>query len=82
MSDNPHANGGVLLRDLRLPDFRTFAVEVKQPGAVNAESTRVQGAFMRDVMKLNAENRNFRIFSPDETTSNRWNDVLDVTARM
>ena len=82
MGDNPHANGGVLLRDLRLPDFRSFAVEVKQPGSVNAESTRVQGTFMRDVMKLNAQNRNFRIFSPDETTSNRWNDVLDVTARM
>ena len=82
MGDNPHANGGVLLRDLRLPDFRSFAVEVKQPGSVNAESTRVQGAFIRDVMKLNAQGRNFRIFSPDETTSNRWNDVLDVTARM
>jgi xylulose-5-phosphate/fructose-6-phosphate phosphoketolase len=82
MSDNPHANGGMLLHDLRLPDFRSFAVEVKQPGAVNAESTRVQGAFMRDVMKLNATSCNFRIFSPDETTSNRWNDVLDVTARM
>ena len=82
MGDNPHANGGVLLRDLRLPDFRSFAVEVKQPGSVDAESTRVQGAFMRDVMKLNAQNRSFRIFSPDETTSNRWNDVLDVTARM
>jgi xylulose-5-phosphate/fructose-6-phosphate phosphoketolase len=82
MSDNPHTNGGMLLRDLRLPDFRSFAVEVKQPGSINAESTRVQGAFMRDVMKLNAQSRNFRIFSPDETTSNRWNNVLDVTARM
>ena len=81
MGDNPHANGGILLRNLRLPDFRTYAVEVETPGAVDAEATRVQGAFIRDVMKLNLQSRNFRIFSPDETTSNRWNDVLDVTAR-
>ena len=81
MGDNPHANGGILLRNLRLPDFRTYAVEVETPGAVDAEATRVQGTFIRDVMKLNLESRNFRIFSPDETTSNRWNDVLDVTAR-
>ena len=81
MGDNPHANGGMLLRNLRLPDFRNYAVELKAPGAVNAEATRVQGAYLRDVMKLNLDSRNFRIFSPDETTSNRWNDVLDVTAR-
>ncbi|MGH7464909.1 MAG: phosphoketolase family protein, partial [Longimicrobiales bacterium] len=82
MSDNPHANGGALLRALRLPDFRDYAVELKRPGAVNAEATRVQGAFMRDVMKLNLATGNFRIFSPDELTSNRWNDVLDATARV
>ncbi|PZN28935.1 MAG: phosphoketolase 2, partial [Proteobacteria bacterium] len=81
MGDNPHANGGRLLRSLRLPDFRQYAVDVRAPGAVKAQSTRVQGRFIRDVMKLNLEQRNFRIFSPDETTSNRWNDVLDVTAR-
>jgi xylulose-5-phosphate/fructose-6-phosphate phosphoketolase len=82
MGDNPHANGGVLLRNLRMPDFRNYAVQVKEHGSVIAEATRVQGTFIRDVMKLNVESRNFRIFSPDETTSNRWNDVLDVTARM
>ena len=81
MGDNPHANGGILLRDLRMPDFRNYAVEVKAHGAATAEATRVQGAFIRDVMKLNMDAKNFRIFSPDETTSNRWNDVLDVTAR-
>lgn len=82
MGDNPHANGGILLRGLRLPDFREYAVEFKRPGAASAEATRVQGAFIRDVMKLNLETRNFRVFSPDELTSNRWNDVLEVTARM
>ncbi|MFL6620535.1 MAG: phosphoketolase, partial [Povalibacter sp.] len=82
MSDNPHANGGLLLRDLRLPDFREYAVAVPQPGATTAEATRVQGAYLRDVMKLNMASANFRVFSPDETTSNRWNDILDVTARV
>jgi xylulose-5-phosphate/fructose-6-phosphate phosphoketolase len=79
MSANPHANGGLLLRDLRLPDFRDYAVTVQQPGAVNAEATRVQGAFIRDVIKKNRDN--FRIFSPDETSSNRWNAVFEVTNR-
>jgi xylulose-5-phosphate/fructose-6-phosphate phosphoketolase len=82
MSDNPHANGGILMRSLRLPDFRDYAVKVDRPGGASAEATRVQGTFMRDVMKLNLTNRNFRLFSPDELTSNRWNDVLDVTSRM
>jgi xylulose-5-phosphate/fructose-6-phosphate phosphoketolase len=82
MGDNPHANGGILLRSLRLPDFREYAVPVKKPGATNAEATRVQGAYIRDVMKLNLPTANFRVFSPDELTSNRWNDVLDVTQRM
>jgi len=81
MSANPHANGGVLLRDLRLPDFRQHAVAVKQPGAVNAEATRVMGRFLRDVMQQNLASRNFRLFSPDENNSNRWQDVLEVTKR-
>jgi xylulose-5-phosphate/fructose-6-phosphate phosphoketolase len=82
MGDNPHANGGILLRDLRLPDFRDYAVKLEQPGGAIAEATRVQGKFLRDVMKLNEPNTNFRIVSPDELTSNRWNDVLDVTDRV
>jgi len=81
MGANPHANGGLLLRDLEMPDFRDYAIEVAQPGVVEAESTRVQGQFMRDVLQLNAGARNFRIFSPDETTSNRWGAVLEVTNR-
>lgn len=82
MGDNPHTNGGTLLRNLRLPDYREYAVELQRPGAITAEATRVQGSFIRGVMKLNLPSRNFRVFSPDELTSNRWNDVLDVTARM
>jgi xylulose-5-phosphate/fructose-6-phosphate phosphoketolase len=81
MSANPHANGGILLRDLRLPDFRDYAVKVSAPGGVNVESTRVMGKFLRDVMKRNLESRNFRVFSPDENNSNRWQDVLEVTQR-
>ncbi|MGA2603181.1 MAG: phosphoketolase family protein [Verrucomicrobiia bacterium] len=79
MGANPHANGGLLLRDLRLPDFRDYAVKVPQPGAVDAEATRVQGAFIRDVVKRNPET--FRVFSPDETASNRWGAVFEVTNR-
>ena len=81
MSANPHANGGLLLRDLILPDFRDYAVEVEKPGGADAEATRVMGKFLRDVMKLNLGSRNFRLFSPDENNSNRWQDVLDVTNR-
>ena len=81
MSANPHTNGGVLLRDLKLPDFRDYAVDVPAPGKVIAESTRVMGRLLRDVMKQNMESRNFRLFSPDENNSNRWQDVLDVTNR-
>jgi xylulose-5-phosphate/fructose-6-phosphate phosphoketolase len=81
MSANPHANGGQLLRDLRLPDFRDYAVKVASPGAVNAEATKVMGEFLRDVMKLNLDSKNFRLFSPDENNSNRWQDVLEVTNR-
>jgi xylulose-5-phosphate/fructose-6-phosphate phosphoketolase len=81
MSANPHANGGTLLKDLRLPDFRDYAVKVTKPGAVDVEATRVMGQFLRDVMRINLQNKNFRIFSPDENNSNRWQDVLDVTNR-
>jgi len=79
MSANPHANGGSVLRDLRLPDFRDYAVKVAHPGADIAEATRVQGAFIRDVLAGNETN--FRVFSPDETASNRWNAVFEVTGR-
>jgi xylulose-5-phosphate/fructose-6-phosphate phosphoketolase len=79
MSANPHANGGLLLQDLRLPDFTDYAVKVETPGAVTAEATRVQGQFVRDVIKHNP--KNFRVFSPDETTSNRWGAVFEVTNR-
>ncbi|MEK6640705.1 MAG: phosphoketolase family protein, partial [Nitrospirota bacterium] len=81
MSANPHANGGLLLRDLRLPDFRDYAVKVMKPGAIDVESTRLMGTFLRDTMTLNMESRNFRLFSPDENNSNRWQDVLEVTNR-
>jgi xylulose-5-phosphate/fructose-6-phosphate phosphoketolase len=81
MSANPHANGGLLLRDLRPPDFRKYGVEVKKPGASSAEATRVMGKFLRDAMKQNLAGRNFRLFSPDENNSNRWQDVLEVTER-
>ena len=79
MSANPHANGGLLLRNLRLPDFRDYAVAMPRPGAVSAEATRVLGGFLRDVMKLNLESRNFRVFGPDETASNRLGEVFKVT---
>jgi xylulose-5-phosphate/fructose-6-phosphate phosphoketolase len=81
MSANPHANGGALLKDLRIPDFRNYAVEVLKPGEVVAEATRVMGKFLRDVMKMNMGSRNFRLFSPDENNSNRWQDVLEATNR-
>jgi xylulose-5-phosphate/fructose-6-phosphate phosphoketolase len=81
MSANRHANGGLLLKDLRLPSFRDYAIDVKTPGGVMAESTRAQGKYLRDVMKLNLDQKNFRLFSPDENNSNRWQDVLEVTNR-
>jgi xylulose-5-phosphate/fructose-6-phosphate phosphoketolase len=77
MSANPHANGGALLRDLVLPDFRDYAVEVPKPGTTLSEATRVLGTFLRDVVTANGDN--FRIFGPDETASNRLGDVLSVT---
>ena len=79
MSANPHANGGLLLRDLRLPDFRDYAVKVPKPGAVDAEATRVQGELIRDVIARNPST--FRVFSPDETSSNRWGATFEVTNR-
>jgi xylulose-5-phosphate/fructose-6-phosphate phosphoketolase len=82
MGANPHANGGLLLRDLAMPDFRDYAVEVRKPGTVEAEATRVMGRFLRDVMKLNAENRNFRVVGPDETASNRLDALFEVTNRV
>jgi xylulose-5-phosphate/fructose-6-phosphate phosphoketolase len=81
MSANPHGNGGLLLRDLRMPDFRKYAIEIKKPGATDAEATRAMGKFLRDVMKSNMESKNFRLFSPDENNSNRWQDAMEVTNR-
>jgi xylulose-5-phosphate/fructose-6-phosphate phosphoketolase len=81
MGANPNANGGLLLKELKMPDFRDYAVKVAVPGSLSTESTRVQGEFIRDVLQANAEARNFRIFSPDETASNRWNAVFEVTQR-
>ncbi len=78
---NPHANGGLLLKELKMPDFREYAVKVSKPGVEIAEGTRIQGQFIRDVLKVNADARNFRVFSPDETSSNRWNAVFEVTDR-
>ncbi|WP_267902453.1 phosphoketolase family protein [Sinorhizobium meliloti] len=82
MGANPHANGGLLLKDLNLPDFRQYAVEIGIPGTVTAESTRTAGLYLRDVMKLNAQERNFRIFGPDETESNRLSPVFQETDRV
>lgn len=79
MGANPHANGGVLLRDLRMPDFREYAVDVKTPGDVEAEDTRVLGRFLRDVIAQNGHN--FRLFGPDETNSNRLTAVFEATNR-
>ena len=81
MGANPHANGGLLLRDLRLPDIANYAIAVTTPGAIDAESTRVQGAFIRDVMSANDKHANFRVFAPDENASNRWQDLFEVTNR-
>ena len=82
MGANPHANGGLLLKDLLLPDFRKYAVNVPAPGAVDGEATRVMGVFLSDVMKNNAGAGNFRVMGPDETNSNRLNALFDVTNRM
>jgi xylulose-5-phosphate/fructose-6-phosphate phosphoketolase len=81
MGANPHANGGLLLKDLTLPDFRAYAVDIAKPGTVEAEATRVMGEFLRDVMKSNAESRNFRVMGPDETASNRLGSIFEATDR-
>ncbi|MCX5788440.1 MAG: phosphoketolase family protein [Elusimicrobia bacterium] len=81
MSANPHANGGELLRDLRMPEFRDYAVKVTAPGAVEAEATRILGTFLRDIMKQNEDAGNFRVFGPDETASNRLGALLEVTEK-
>nr|MDQ3040796.1 phosphoketolase family protein [Acidobacteriota bacterium] len=82
MGMNPHANGGKLLKDLEMPDFRDYAVEVSKPAATYAEATRVLGGFLRDVMRLNEDEKNFRIFGPDETASNRLNALFEATNRI
>ena len=81
LGSSPHGNGGLLLRDLDLPGFRDYAVPVKQPGAEMSEPTRVLGGYLRDVMARSAGTRNFRVFGPDETESNRLNDLLEVTGK-
>jgi xylulose-5-phosphate/fructose-6-phosphate phosphoketolase len=82
MGANPHANGGLLLKDLKVPDFRQYAVQVTQPGSEFDESTRILGKFLRDVMKLNLESTNFRVMGPDETDSNRLSAIFEVTDRV
>jgi xylulose-5-phosphate/fructose-6-phosphate phosphoketolase len=81
MGANPKANGGVLLRDLTVPDFLTHAFKVPPPGAADARDTLVLGGFLRDVTAENLQGRNFRIFGPDETLSNMLGDVFEVTHR-
>ena len=81
MGSNPHANGGELLQPLAMPHFHDYAVSVREPGGVEAESTRVLGKFLRDVMKLNLDRQNFRLFGPDETASNRLDAVYEVSGK-
>ena len=82
MGANPHSNGGLLLKELKLPDYREYAVAVPTPGTVEAEATRVLGGFLRDVMKLNLDERDFRVVGPDETSSNRLDALFEVTDRV
>ena len=82
MGANPHANGGLLRRELRLPEFRSHAVEVRHPGGAQAEATRMMGAYLRDVVRLNADTRNFRLMGPDETSSNRLDAIFEATERV
>ena len=81
MGSNPHTNGGILLRDLRMPDFHEHAVKVPSPGAVDGQDTLVLGEFLRDVARLNQDQRYFRVFGPDETLSNLLGAVFEVTIR-
>jgi xylulose-5-phosphate/fructose-6-phosphate phosphoketolase len=82
MGANPHSNGGLLLKNLLMPDFWDYAVKVAKPGRERAEATRVLGTFLRDVMKLNLDARNFRVFGPDETASNRLDAIYEVTGKV
>ena len=82
MGANPHANGGLLRRELTLPDYRDHAVDVARPGGAIASATHVMGIFLRDVVRLNAEAKNFRIMGPDETSSNRLDAVFEATERV
>ena len=81
MGSNPHANGGLLLKDLRLPDFKKYALKFDKPGSIEAQDMIELGGYVRDVIELNKEERNFRIFGPDETMSNRLNKVFEKTNR-
>jgi xylulose-5-phosphate/fructose-6-phosphate phosphoketolase len=81
MGANPHANGGLLLKELKIPDVRSYIVDVPEPGQVMGEATRVLGRLLRDVMKMNEENRNFRVMGPDETASNRLDALFEATDR-
>ncbi len=81
MGANPQANGGLLLKDLRMPDFRSYAVDVPNPGTSTAEATRVLGKMLRDVMKMNNASQNFLVFGPDETSSNRLDALFEITNR-
>ena len=81
MGANPHANGGLLLHDLKMPDFREHAIPVTKPGNAIAEATLIMGGFLKDVMKLNWDSRNFRVFGPDETASNRLTHLFEITGR-
>src|SRR6204780_2049109 len=81
MGSNPHANGGELLVPLSMPHFRDHAIDIKSPGAIKAEATRNLGKFLRDVMKLNLDKQNFRLFGPDETASNRLEAVYEASGK-
>src|SRR5262249_15873284 len=82
MSANPHANGGLLLKDLNIPDFREYALDISKPGNQTAESTRVLGKMLRDMMRQNADSANFRVFGPDETASNRLEALYEATSKI
>ena len=82
MGDNPHANGGLLLQKLRMPDFQDYAIDVPEPGSVIAEAPKPMARFLRDIMQRNAKAANFRVFGPDETASNRLGDLFDETSRV
>src|SRR6202012_640057 len=81
MGSNPHANGGLLLKDLHMPDFTQYGIDVPKPGITGKGDTRILGPFLRDVLKANAAGRNFRLFGPDETVSNGLQSVFEVTNR-